>query len=78
MLPHLFTPAFAGEEGGGVMSFVGMHLDVVTANPDTWSFDPFSMSRDGVSSSEVGGRYVMHHMSCITCAGTAMVRLYNP
>lgn len=48
------------------MSFVGMHLDVVTANPDTWSFDPFSMSRDGVSSSEMGGRcyasHVMHHM----------------
>lgn len=31
------------------MSFVGMHLDVVTANPDTWAFDPFTMSRDGVS-----------------------------
>ena len=51
-----------------MMSFVGMHLDVVTANPDTWSFDPFSMSREGVSARGVAGGCcggtgnVMRHM----------------
>ncbi|KAJ4848666.1 hypothetical protein Tsubulata_031043 [Turnera subulata] len=25
----------------------GLHMDVVTANPDYWNFDPFSMSIDG-------------------------------
>ncbi len=29
---------YPGEPAGGIMSFVGCHLDVVTAVPDTWSF----------------------------------------
>ncbi|KXZ44557.1 hypothetical protein GPECTOR_65g175 [Gonium pectorale] len=38
---------YPGEPDGGIMSFVGCHMDVVTANPETWSFDPFSLSVDG-------------------------------
>lgn len=30
-----------------VLSFVGMHMDVVTANRADWDFDPFSLSIDG-------------------------------
>jgi len=33
--------------GDGVVSLVGCHLDVVTANPDSWTFDPFTLTRDG-------------------------------
>ena len=29
------------------LSFVGMHLDVVPANPTAWTFDPFALSVDG-------------------------------
>ena len=31
----------------GIISFVGAHMDVVTANPDLWEFDPFTLTRDG-------------------------------
>lgn len=30
-----------------MISFVGAHMDVVTANPQQWAFDPFSLSVDG-------------------------------
>lgn len=33
--------------GSGIMSFVGAHMDVVTANPESWTFDPFTFSRVG-------------------------------
>jgi acetylornithine deacetylase len=29
---------YPGQPGGGIMSLVGAHLDVVTANPDAWEF----------------------------------------
>lgn len=29
-----------------VVSFVGSHLDVVTADPSTWDRDPFKLTRD--------------------------------
>eukprot|EP00878_Enallax_costatus_P036747 GHUV01041295.1.p1 GENE.GHUV01041295.1~~GHUV01041295.1.p1 ORF type:complete len:397 (+),score=107.15 GHUV01041295.1:486-1676(+) len=37
---------YPGKPGGGCISFVGAHLDVVTANPESWSFDPFKLTRD--------------------------------
>lgn len=33
----------------GVVSFVGCHMDVVTANPETWEFDPFTASPTSTS-----------------------------
>ncbi|XP_027097556.2 acetylornithine deacetylase-like [Coffea arabica] len=36
-----------GTEPNKILSFVGMHMDVVTANPSDWNFDPFSLSIDG-------------------------------
>ncbi|KAH0741492.1 hypothetical protein KY290_034535 [Solanum tuberosum] len=38
---------YPGTLPGKSLSFVGMHMDVVTANPDDWEFDPFSLSIDG-------------------------------
>ncbi|KAJ4728704.1 acetylornithine deacetylase [Melia azedarach] len=38
---------YPGTEPGKILSFVGMHMDVVTANPNDWEFDPFSLSIDG-------------------------------
>ncbi|KAG5248993.1 acetylornithine deacetylase [Salix suchowensis] len=38
---------YPGTEQGKILSFVGMHMDVVTANPSDWEFDPFSLSIDG-------------------------------
>jgi acetylornithine deacetylase len=38
---------YPGEDPEGIISFVGAHLDVVTANPETWDFDPFTLTRDG-------------------------------
>ncbi|XP_049415753.1 acetylornithine deacetylase-like [Solanum stenotomum] len=38
---------YPGTQPGKILSFVGMHMDVVTANPDDWEFDPFSLSIDG-------------------------------
>ena len=32
---------------GGTCSFVGSHLDVVPANPETWEVDPFKLTVDG-------------------------------
>eukprot|EP00798_Chlamydomonas_sp_ICE-L_P008196 gene8196-1458_t len=38
---------YPGEPGGGIMSFVGCHLDVVTADPSTgWTHDPFKLTID--------------------------------
>ncbi|XP_022736232.1 acetylornithine deacetylase-like [Durio zibethinus] len=38
---------YPGTEPGKILSFVGMHMDVVTANPNDWDFDPFSLSVHG-------------------------------
>ncbi|CAH9087649.1 unnamed protein product [Cuscuta europaea] len=38
---------YPGTQPGKILSFVGMHMDVVTANPSDWDFDPFSLSIDG-------------------------------
>ncbi|XP_058778118.1 acetylornithine deacetylase-like [Vicia villosa] len=38
---------YPGTVPGKILSFVGCHMDVVTANPNNWDFDPFSLSIDG-------------------------------
>ncbi|KAI5327640.1 hypothetical protein L3X38_027036 [Prunus dulcis] len=38
---------YPGTVPGKILSFVGCHMDVVTANPNDWEFDPFSLSIDG-------------------------------
>ncbi|KAL3834955.1 hypothetical protein ACJIZ3_009691 [Penstemon smallii] len=38
---------YPGTQPGKILSFVGMHMDVVTANPSDWEFDPFTLSIEG-------------------------------
>ncbi|KAI3453414.1 hypothetical protein Pfo_010077 [Paulownia fortunei] len=38
---------YPGTQPGKILSFVGMHMDVVTANPSDWDFDPFTLSIEG-------------------------------
>ncbi|KAL9231200.1 hypothetical protein vseg_006457 [Gypsophila vaccaria] len=38
---------YPGTVPGDVVSFVGCHMDVVTADPTDWEFDPFSLSIEG-------------------------------
>ncbi|PIN04864.1 Metalloexopeptidase [Handroanthus impetiginosus] len=38
---------YPGTQADKIVSFVGMHMDVVTANPSQWAFDPFSLSIEG-------------------------------
>lgn len=38
---------YPGTQPDKILSFVGMHMDVVPANPLDWNFDPFSLSTEG-------------------------------
>ncbi|XP_039119595.1 acetylornithine deacetylase [Dioscorea cayenensis subsp. rotundata] len=38
---------YPGCDPDRILSFVGCHMDVVTADPSDWDFDPFSLSVDG-------------------------------
>lgn len=57
---------YPGEAGGGIMSFVGCHMDVVTANPETWTFDPFTLSVDGDKLRGRGTTDCLGHVALVT------------
>eukprot|EP00882_Tetradesmus_deserticola_P002404 GHRQ01002563.1.p1 GENE.GHRQ01002563.1~~GHRQ01002563.1.p1 ORF type:complete len:440 (+),score=207.27 GHRQ01002563.1:231-1550(+) len=57
---------YPGEPGGGVISFVGAHLDVVTANPETWTFDPFQLKVDGDKLQGRGVTDCLGHVALLT------------
>lgn len=57
---------YPGEPHGGVISFVGCHLDVVTANPDTWDHDPFSLTVDGDKLCGRGTTDCLGHVALLT------------
>ena len=48
------------------MTFLGSHLDVVPANPETWNVDPFKLSRDGDSLYGRGTTDCLGHVALIT------------
>ncbi|XP_020082760.1 acetylornithine deacetylase-like [Ananas comosus] len=52
--------------GDGAVSFVGMHMDVVPANPDQWEFDPFSLSVDGDKLQGRGTTDCLGHVALVT------------
>ena len=57
-------------------SLVGMHLDVVPADPQTWSFDPFSLTR-GDDPDLLRGRGVtdcLGHVALVTCVLIALAK----
>ncbi|KAI6656487.1 Acetylornithine deacetylase-like [Oopsacas minuta] len=50
----------------GVVSFVGSHLDVVPANPDTWDRNPFKLSQEGDKLYARGTTDCLGHVALIT------------
>uniref|UniRef100_A0A7N0U4F4 Acetylornithine deacetylase n=1 Tax=Kalanchoe fedtschenkoi TaxID=63787 RepID=A0A7N0U4F4_KALFE len=57
---------YPGTEPGKIVSFVGCHMDVVTANPSDWDFDPFSMSIDGDKLRGRGTTDCLGHVALVT------------
>ncbi|KAG5249034.1 acetylornithine deacetylase [Salix suchowensis] len=57
---------YPGTEQGKILSFVGMHMDVVTANPSDWEFDPFSLSIDGEKLRGRGTTDCLGHVALVT------------
>ncbi|XP_076895184.1 acetylornithine deacetylase-like [Bidens hawaiensis] len=57
---------YPGTLPGNILSFVGMHMDVVTANPSEWDFDPFSMSIDGDKLRGRGTTDCLGHVALVT------------
>ncbi|KVH89739.1 Peptidase M20 [Cynara cardunculus var. scolymus] len=57
---------YPGTEPGKIISFVGMHMDVVTANPSEWDFDPFSLSIDGDKLRGRGTTDCLGHVALVT------------
>ncbi|KAL9248978.1 Acetylornithine deacetylase-like protein [Drosera capensis] len=57
---------YPGTEEGKVVSFVGCHMDVVTANPSEWDFDPFSLSIDGDKLHGRGTTDCLGHVALVT------------
>lgn len=48
------------------MSFVGCHMDVVTANPDSWTFDPFTLGVEGDQLRGRGTTDCLGHVALVT------------
>ncbi|XP_057978542.1 acetylornithine deacetylase isoform X2 [Malania oleifera] len=57
---------YPGTVPGKILSFVGCHMDVVTANPNDWEFDPFSLSIDGDKLQGRGTTDCLGHVALIT------------
>ncbi|KAK8626264.1 hypothetical protein V6N13_133915 [Hibiscus sabdariffa] len=57
---------YPGTEPGKILSFVGMHMDVVTANPNDWDFDPFSLSIEGDKLRGRGTTDCLGHVALVT------------
>ncbi|CAI7805916.1 unnamed protein product [Closterium sp. NIES-54] len=57
---------YKGSHPSNVLSFVGCHMDVVTANPDDWDFDPFTFSRDGDKLRGRGTTDCLGHVALVT------------
>ncbi|KAI5057179.1 hypothetical protein GOP47_0027194 [Adiantum capillus-veneris] len=57
---------YPGTEPGKILSFVGCHMDVVTANPQDWEFDPFALSIDGDKLRGRGTTDCLGHVALVT------------
>ncbi|XP_059442642.1 acetylornithine deacetylase [Corylus avellana] len=57
---------YPGTVPGKILSFVGCHMDVVTANPNDWEFDPFSLSIDGDKLRGRGTTDCLGHVALVT------------
>ena len=50
----------------GTMGFIGSHLDVVPANPETWERDPFKLTREGDKLYGRGTTDCLGHVAMVT------------
>eukprot|EP00271_Cylindrocystis_brebissonii_P006292 TRINITY_DN189_c0_g1_i1.p1 TRINITY_DN189_c0_g1~~TRINITY_DN189_c0_g1_i1.p1 ORF type:complete len:435 (-),score=75.46 TRINITY_DN189_c0_g1_i1:458-1762(-) len=57
---------YPGTVPGKIMSFVGCHMDVVTANPDDWDHDPFSLTVEGDKLWGRGTTDCLGHVALVT------------
>lgn len=57
---------YPGSAPDKILSFVGCHMDVVTANPTDWDFDPFSLSVDGDKLRGRGTTDCLGHVALVT------------
>ncbi|KAK4422943.1 Acetylornithine deacetylase [Sesamum alatum] len=57
---------YPGTQPGKILSFVGMHMDVVTAIPSEWDFDPFTLSIDGDKLRGRGTTDCLGHVALVT------------
>ncbi|XP_019423768.1 PREDICTED: acetylornithine deacetylase-like [Lupinus angustifolius] len=57
---------YPGTVPGKILSFVGCHMDVVTANPNDWDFDPFSLSIEGDKLKGRGTTDCLGHVALVT------------
>ncbi|AES94440.1 putative acetylornithine deacetylase [Medicago truncatula] len=57
---------YPGTVPGKILSFVGCHMDVVTANPNDWDFDPFTLSIDGDKLKGRGTTDCLGHVALVT------------
>lgn len=68
-----------GTEEGRTAGIVGCHLDVVPANPETWDFNPFELTRDGDKLMGRGTTDCLGHVAAVTelfiCLAEAKVAL---
>ena len=62
----LITYNSAAAETGGTCAFVGSHLDVVPANPETWEVDPFQLTIKGDQMFGRGTTDCLGHVAMIT------------
>ncbi|KAL0904882.1 hypothetical protein M5K25_027041 [Dendrobium thyrsiflorum] len=57
---------YPGSTPGKILSFVGCHMDVVTADPADWDFDPFSLGVDGDKLKGRGTTDCLGHVALVT------------
>ncbi|KAL6911756.1 hypothetical protein ACP4OV_000561 [Aristida adscensionis] len=66
---------YPGTVPGRVVSFVGMHMDVVPANPSEWDFDPFSLTFDSNDNDKLRGRGTTDCLGHVALVAQLMRRL---
>uniref|UniRef100_A0A0E0NJG8 Acetylornithine deacetylase n=1 Tax=Oryza rufipogon TaxID=4529 RepID=A0A0E0NJG8_ORYRU len=66
---------YPGTVPGRAISFVGMHMDVVPANPDEWDFDPFSLTFDSEDKDKLRGRGTTDCLGHVALVAQLMRRL---
>jgi acetylornithine deacetylase len=57
------------------VAFVGSHLDVVPANPESWDRDPFTLTREGDKLYGRGTTDCLGHVAMITCLMVELAKL---